>query len=228
MIRQLFKPFAFILFTMALFAGNVSVAQAEPFDNNVKDCLQSPEKCGQQKEQPKKEKQGSQNQQLEAEKTVGVTIWDFVKMIGALIFVLALIYSLLRFVNQKSRSYQQSKLIQHLGGTPLGGNRSIQMVKVGDRILIVGVGENIELLKEINDETELARFVDHYNNQAEQMLQPQDIVTRLMNKRKGKEEGDNEKQDPFKQILAGKLSELKQSRQQAISKMNNREKKQDE
>ncbi|GLY10476.1 flagellar biosynthetic protein FliO [Pseudobacillus badius] len=228
MIRQLFKPFAFILFTMALFAGNVSVAQAEPFDNNVKDCLQSPEKCGQQKEQPKKEKQGSQNQQLEAEKTVGVTIWDFVKMIGALIFVLALIYFLLRFVNQKSRSYQQSKLIQHLGGTPLGGNRSIQMVKVGDRILIVGVGENIELLKEINDETELARFVDHYNNQAEQMLQPQDIVTRLMNKRKGKEEGDNEKQDPFKQILAGKLSELKQSRQQAISKMNNREKKQDE
>ncbi|OCS90251.1 hypothetical protein B1A98_01995 [Bacillus badius] len=213
---------------MALFAGNVSVAQAEPFDNNVKDCLQSPEKCGQQKEQPKKEKQGSQNQQLEAEKTVGVTIWDFVKMIGALIFVLALIYFLLRFVNQKSRSYQQSKLIQHLGGTPLGGNRSIQMVKVGDRILIVGVGENIELLKEINDETELARFVDHYNNQAEQMLQPQDIVTRLMNKRKGKEEGDNEKQDPFKQILAGKLSELKQSRQQAISKMNNREKKQDE
>ncbi|KZR57388.1 flagellar biosynthetic protein FliO [Pseudobacillus badius] len=228
MIRQLFKPFAFILFTMALFAGNVSVAQAEPFDNNVKDCLQSPEKCGQQKEQPKKEKQGSQNQQLEAEKTVGVTIWDFVKMIGALIFVLALIYFLLRFVNQKSRSYQQSKLIQHLGGTPLGGNRSIQMVKVGDRILIVGVGENIELLKEINDETELARFVDHYNNQAEQMLQPQDIVTRLMNKRKGKEERDNEKQDPFKQILAGKLSELKQSRQQAISKMNNREKKQDE
>ncbi|MEK4030183.1 MULTISPECIES: flagellar biosynthetic protein FliO [Bacillaceae] len=228
MIKQLFKPFAFILFSMALFAGNVSVAQAEPFDNNVKDCLESPKKCGQETGKTKEEKQGSQTQQLEAEKTVGVTIWDFLKMIGALIFVLALIYFLLRFINQKSRSYQQTKLIHHLGGTPLGGNRSVQMVKVGDRILILGVGENIELLKEIDDEEELARFIDHYDNQMDQLLQPQDIMTKMIGKWKGKEPSKSEKQDPFKQMFESKLSEMKQSRKQVISKMNNREKSQDE
>ncbi|WP_049661537.1 flagellar biosynthetic protein FliO [Bacillus sp. FJAT-27231] len=228
MIKQLFKPFALILFSMALFAGNVSVAQAEPFDNNVKDCLESPKKCGQETEQPKVEKQGKQNQQIETGTAVGVTIWDFLKMIGALIFVLALIYFILRFVNQKSRSYQQTKLIQHLGGTPLGGNRSIQLVKIGERVLILGVGENIQLLQEIDDEEERSRFVDHYSNQMEQMLQPQDIMTKLISKWKGQETQKSEKQDPFKQVFENKLSEIKQSRKQAISKMNDREKKQDE
>lgn len=228
MIKQLFKPFAFILFSMALFAGNVSVAQAEPFDNNVKDCLKSPEKCGQETGQSKGEKQGSQTQQSEVGKTVGVTIWDFLKMIGALVFVLALIYFLLRFVNQKSRSYQQTKLIHHLGGTPLGGNRSVQMVKVGDRVLILGVGENIQLLKEIDNDEELARFVDHYDQQMEQMLQPQDVITKIMGKWKKKEAQRSGEQDPFKQVFESKLSEMKQSRKQAISKMNNREKNQDE
>ena len=213
---------------MALFAGNVSVAQAEPFDNNVKDCLESPKKCGQETEQLKQEKQGSQNQQTEADKAVGVTIWDFFKMIGALLFVLVLIYFLLRFVNQKSRSYQQTKLIQHLGGTPLGGNRSIQMVKVGDRVLILGVGENIQLLKEIDDNEERSRFVDYYSNQIDQMLQPQDIITKVISKWKSQETQKRESQDPFKQVFESKLNEVKKSRKQVISKMNDREKKQDE
>ncbi|KAB7708062.1 flagellar biosynthesis protein FliZ [Bacillus aerolatus] len=227
MIKQLFKPFAFILFSMALFAGNISVAQAEPFDNNVKDCLESPEKCGQETGQ-KEDEPGGQSQQIEKERAVGVTFWDFLKMIGALAFVLALIYFLLRFVNQKSRSYQQTKLIQHLGGSPLGGNRSIQMVKVGDRILILGVGEDIQLIKEIDDEQELTRFIDHYSEQMDQMLQPQDVITKLISKWKSKETPTDGKQDEFKKMFESKLSEMKRSRNQTISKMSSKEKKHDE
>lgn len=228
MIKQLFKPFAFILFTMALFASNVSVAQAEPFDNSVKTCVESPEKCGQEPEEPKKMERGSQNQPTQAEEAVGVTVWDFVKMVGALLFVLALIYFLLRFVNQKSRSYQQTKLIQHLGGTPLGGNRSIQLVKAGGRVLILGVGENIQLIKEIDDEEELSQFIAHYSSQDDQALRHQDVITQFISKWKNKEVTKDRKQPPFKHLFEKQLSEMKQSRKQVISKMSSKEKKNDE
>ncbi|MFK2825007.1 flagellar biosynthetic protein FliO [Bacillus sp. B190/17] len=228
MIKQLFKPFAFILFSMALFAGNFSVAQAEPFNNNVKDCLESPDQCGQETGKTKKEEPDGQSQQRTEERAVGVTIWDFIKMIGALAFVLALIYFLLRFVNQKSRSYQQSKMIQHLGGSPLGGNRSLQIVKVGDRVLVLGVGENIQLIKEIDDEQELTRFIEHYSHQMDQMLQPQDVITKLISKWKSKETQNVEKQDQFKQMFERQLGEIKQSRKQMISKMSSEEKKRNE
>ena len=58
-----------------------------------------------------------------------------------------------------------------MGGTGLGGNRSIQLVKVGDRILIVGVGEDIQLLTEIKDEAERNQLLDEYNQKIEQMIQ---------------------------------------------------------
>ena len=66
-------------------------------------------------------------------------------MIGALIFVIAILYFLLKFVNKKNQSYQQNRIVQHLGGTSLGANRSVQIVKAGKQILILGVGEDVKL-----------------------------------------------------------------------------------
>ncbi|MFK4998000.1 hypothetical protein ACI2OX_13070 [Bacillus sp. N9] len=48
------------------------------------------------------------------------------KMIGSLLFVIALLYLLLKFVNKKSAAFQQNKIVQNMGGTSLGGNRSIK------------------------------------------------------------------------------------------------------
>ncbi|MGM7635830.1 flagellar biosynthetic protein FliO [Bacillus sp. Hm123] len=225
MIKQVKKSIVFILFSMALFTGNYSVAWAEPFNNNVKDCINNPEKCQpdvDEKEQ-KPSSKGNENDQK-----VGLSIGEFIKMIGALVFVVALIYLLLRFVNQKSRSYQKTKLIQHIGGTPLGGNRSVQIVKVGDRLLVLGVGEDIQLLKEISDQEEYERFLQQYSDQVDQMLQPQDIVSNVMKKWKPDRTNADEDQEKFKQVFEDKLSHMKLSREKAIRKMNSKENGQDE
>ena len=59
--------------------------------------------------------------------------------------------------------------MENLGGNALGANRSVQVIKVGNRLLIVGVGENIQLLKEIEDGQEYEQIISEYNNQINQM-----------------------------------------------------------
>lgn len=114
-------------------------------------------------------------------RSLGVTIWDFVKMIFATIFVVFLIYFILRFINKRNHGYKNSQIIENIGGTALGANRSIQLIKVGKRLLIVGVGDSIQLIKEIEDEQEYKEILEEYNRKLDQLVQPSDIVTKVKN-----------------------------------------------
>lgn len=87
-----------------------------------------------------------------------ISFVEFIKMIFAFLFVLLLIYLLMRFLKSKNRLFQGSSYIELLGGTSLGQNRSIQLVKVGDRVFVLGVGDSIQLLKEIDEEEEIERI----------------------------------------------------------------------
>ena len=89
-------------------------------------------------------------------------------MIFATVFVVGLLYFVLKFVNKKGRLFKRTQLIENLGGTTLGANRSVQLIKVGNRLFIVGVGENIQLLKEIEEEQEYEQIISEYNNQINQ------------------------------------------------------------
>ena len=113
---------------------------------------------------------------------VGLSIWDFLRMIFVMIFVVALLYFVLRFIGKKTKSYQKANFIENLGGTNLGGNRSVQLVKVGERVLIVGVGEDIQLLTEIEDEAERKQLLEEYNQKIEQMIQPSDLFPNVKDK----------------------------------------------
>ena len=46
----------------------------------------------------------------------------------------------------------------------------IQLVKVGERLLIVGVGENIQLLTEIEKGQEFDQIIMNYNQKLDEML----------------------------------------------------------
>ncbi|WP_243386871.1 flagellar biosynthetic protein FliO [Bacillus kexueae] len=87
-----------------------------------------------------------------------ISFVEFIKMIFAFLFVLLLIYLLMRFLKSKNRLFQGSSYIELLGGTSLGQNRSIQLVKVGDRVFVLGVGDSIQLLKEIDEDEEIERI----------------------------------------------------------------------
>lgn len=92
-------------------------------------------------------------------------LWlNFVKMIGALAVVLGLLFWLLKFINKKTSRYQSTRSIQSIGGIGLGQNKSIQVVKVGDKMLVVGVGDTISLLQEIEDKEEQERITAREQN----------------------------------------------------------------
>ncbi|MBE3569947.1 MAG: flagellar biosynthetic protein FliO [Bacillales bacterium] len=221
-IERAKKCLIILIFLFLFGVGQTAVNAAETLNGNVKDCIEHPDKC---------QDSGSSIKKSNAPNDVtGVNVWDYIKMLFALLFVIVLIYFLIKFINKKSQSFQDSKLIQHLGGSPLGGNRSIQLVKVGERIFILGVGENIELLKEINDQEEYKKLLQFYNQQKDQLLDTKDIFSVALQKWQERKQkaGGKDVSVPFKSMLEKQLNEIKTSREQAIQQLETKEKKSDE
>lgn len=196
-----------MLFTAILGAGNLT-ALAEV--NNVKDCIEHPEKCN-----------GQQTNEVDGSESglaTSVTFVDYLKMIVALIFVVALIYFLLKFINQKGRSFQQTKLINHLGGAPLGGNRSVQIVKVGNQVLVLGVGEDIQLLKEVKDESEKAEILSYYEES--HFPDAKSTVSSWLTKVKGTPQSTTG--SSFQSQLKSHLEEMNKGRKKMLQELKNK------
>ncbi|MGE7760651.1 flagellar biosynthetic protein FliO [Peribacillus sp. NPDC097895] len=166
------------LMIAVLFSGAIQ-AHAEDLDKTVKEVYEQPN--GQKVDNEKSIDSLSNNQASNPDK-VGITVWEFLRMILATIFVVALLYIILKFINKKSKSYQKANSVENLGGTSLGANRSVQLVKIGGRILVIGVGENIQLLKEIDDPLEYEQLLKDYNDKLDQMIQPGEFAAKLKNK----------------------------------------------
>jgi flagellar protein FliO/FliZ len=108
-----------------------------------------------------------------------ITAFDFIKIFVALAFVLFLIYFLLKFVTKRNRMFQKDQSIVNIGGTSLGQSKSIQMVKIGDRVLVVGVGESISLLKEIDDEEERKKLIEDFERKQDQVIETRHFIQML-------------------------------------------------
>ncbi|MDW2884904.1 flagellar biosynthetic protein FliO [Exiguobacterium artemiae] len=89
-------------------------------------------------------------QQVDGSSTV-VTVVKIVVTLAVLIggFLLAV-----RFINERTKGVRQSSRLSHLGGVPLGKDRSVQLVRVHGKIYVVGVGQNVELLDTIEEDDE--------------------------------------------------------------------------
>ncbi|MCD8501525.1 MAG: flagellar biosynthetic protein FliO [Bacillaceae bacterium] len=114
---------------------------------------------------------GNNNLFIEEEIGLGAKDENYVltlfKMLLALAVVIAIIVFLLRFIGKKSQSYHSSRTLQNIGGVPLGANKSVQLIKVGSHVLVVGVGDSIQLLKEIRDESEVKQIIEQQTLQTD-------------------------------------------------------------
>lgn len=111
---------------------------------------------------------GEPDEADEVQVSFGESPWiSFLKMIGALLVVIALLFGLLKFVNKRARSFQESKALSLVSGVSLGGNRSVQMVKVGNKLLVVGVGEQVQLLHTIEDQDEIEAILKKQDVESE-------------------------------------------------------------
>lgn len=172
-----------LLILLVLFCGQQGIqVQAENIEKSVKDGYSEIE------ETPKKTDAIDEEKSIKVSDesgNIGITFMDIVRTIAALVFVIVLLYLLLQFVNKKSKAYQKANTVENLGGTSLGSNRSVQIIKVGQRILVVGVGENIQLLKEIDDKEEYEQILNDHNQKIDQLIRPADILSKWRDKIKG-------------------------------------------
>ena len=119
--------------------------------------------------------------------------------------------------------FKSTQLIENLGGTTLGANRSVQLIKVGNRLLLVGVGENIQLLKEIENEQPCEQIILEYNNQINQVGSPNDIISKILKRVQGKENQKDEQKPPFQTLLKKQLDDLSKERKKAFERFGEKE-----
>ncbi|MDM5297944.1 flagella biosynthesis regulatory protein FliZ [Bacillus pumilus] len=163
------------------------------------------------------QKKNTDNQTNPAEEvpSSSVSIMDFVKMIGALLFVILLIYGLVRFVGKQNRLLKPFRYVENIGGTTVGQNRSVQLIKVGKRVLVVGVADSIQLLKEIDDEQECEEIVKQYEEAMESKTDLPKIVQKFTTQVKKQ---DQPVTSSFSANLKAQLAELKKTQSEVRKK----------
>ncbi len=92
-----------------------------------------------------------------AEPGVLQVIWGLLKIFIGLILVVGLTYYFMRLVNQRLPGGQGRGYVRLLGHVYLGGRRGVSLLKVGRRILVLGVTDHhVSLLETVTDPVEVA------------------------------------------------------------------------
>lgn len=161
---------------------------------------------------------------------VGLSWWDYVKTIFALLFVVGLLFALLKFINRKNRMFDQHRLMKNIGGLSLGQHKSIQLVVIGESYYLIGVGDEVRLLKEITDPDEIQNLESYFD--ADELQTPPGIVNKLLTMLPNKKgtasnDGDDQSSD-FGKIFTSRLDELKAERKKHLNRLEEKESRNDE
>jgi flagellar protein FliO/FliZ len=201
-----------LIIAAAAQTGFPAFAQQSP---TVKECLQRPSLCDQPANSPK-----SKAAPAEQAQPSPFSVWDIVRLIGATLLVIALIYGLLKFLYRRGQLLPGKKgVIEHLGGTSVGANRSVQLIKVGNRILVIGVGESIQLLCEIAEEDEMKEILALHNERLEHMLEPGKWGARLRDYLADKRKQSNQPRAAFHTMLLREMQELSVKRNELLKQL---------
>ena len=200
------RKFVIAALLISVLAGSNQIVYAESGSASVKECLEKTEKCSENESTDSKEK-------TELQGTPTLSAGDIMKMIFAFLLVIGLLFALLKFVNKKGRLLQKNKIVQNLGGTNVGSSKSVQVVKVGDQLLIIGVGENVQLLSEITGQQQ--------KNESEYKVVLPSFLEKLTSKKEEKSSHS------FQQLFQREMNEMKIKRQNVLKELE-RNKKNDE
>ncbi|MFY3793394.1 flagellar biosynthetic protein FliO [Ureibacillus sp. MALMAid1270] len=155
----------------------------------------------------------------------GLNLWDYMKMLFALLFVLGLLMFVLKFINKRSLNYQQNSLVRNIGGVSLGAQKSVQLIQIGKSIYVVGVGEDVQLIKEIDSPEDVEQIINNFNEkQSFTSTTPYiaELVKKVTSKLKNSEVTEQQ-QKSFGEIFNHKLADIKKNRQNELEKWKEKE-----
>ena len=211
------RKFVIAALLISVLAGSNQIVYAESGSASVKECLEKTEKCSESESTDSKEKTALQG-------TPTLSAGDIMKMIFAFLLVIGLLFALLKFVNKKGRLLQKNKIVQNLGGTNVGSSKSVQVVKVGNQLFIIGVGENVQLLSEITGQEKqqlLTQYEEQQKNESEYKVVLPSFLEKLTSKKEEKSSHS------FQQLFQREMNEMKIKRQNVLKELE-RNKKNDE
>lgn len=162
----------------------------------------------------------------------GSSTWDTFTMLLQVILYLAIIIGLfaliIRFVSKRNRISGFGHSVRSLGGVPLGQNKSIQIVEIGDALYVVGVGDNVQLLDKIDDAEEVAnvsKLLQSRKDSVDMLSTFGSWLKRSVNRKEAEEEAEDITHS-FQQVFQDKLQQVS-SRRQKVEHLMSSEKQKD-
>ena len=207
-----------ILVFMIIFSLFPSVTHASPTvfecteNPSLEGCTDNPAGDSTESESPAGE---GTTDASEPEPSLAGTI---VKLIFVLLLVLGMIYGLLKFFNQKNKLFSRNRTMENLGGMNLAPNKSIQAVRVGEQVFILGVGDTVQMVTEVTDEKTKTSLVNREDNQQKQSMAP-DWMNKL---KRSKADTSQSSTIQFQQLFENQLNDMKEKSKEARQKQEDR------
>ncbi|WP_462410740.1 flagellar biosynthetic protein FliO [Neobacillus sp. Marseille-QA0830] len=112
-------------------------------------------------EQFEKTPSAGQKETVQSPETTDTSIVPYAaKFIGSFLLIIALLFVLLKYLSGKKGIYAKRGPFHALGGHALGKNRSVQMILIGETLYILGVGEDVQLIRAIPPGEEQSRLLE--------------------------------------------------------------------
>ncbi|MCH7320946.1 flagellar biosynthetic protein FliO [Solibacillus sp. MA9] len=189
--------------------------------NVYDDCNENPELCSD--ENISKDNSTDAETESTESASVSVGVWDYIKIVLALAFVIGLLLVIIKFLNKRNLAYQQNTIIKNIGGLSIGQQKSVQLLHIGKRIYVVGVGEDIQLIKEIESAEEVEQLL-YQIEQGQKMVITQPYITELFKKFSKKDQPKDISNSPkFNDMFSEKLDEIKQQRSDELERWKEQE-----
>ncbi|ATP42363.1 flagellar biogenesis protein [Solibacillus sp. R5-41] len=180
------------------------------------DCMENPEIC---------QEDTTSDDETEASdsSSVGMGFWEYIKILIALVFVLGLLLFVLKFLNKRNLSYQQNSVIRNIGGMSVGPQKSVQIVQISNQIYVLGVGEDIQLIKEISAPEDVERLLTQFEDkQLNASATP--YIAELFNKFSKKNKPTNVTESPkFNEMFNERIDKIKQERSEELERWKEQE-----
>ena len=144
-----------------------------------------------------------------------VSFWGLViRFLLALALVVVLIYVLLKLMNKFTSKQGQLNNLENLGGVSVGMNKSVQLVKVGTKVYLLGVGDTVELLTEITDQAFIDQLMSNSQVPGTDLFSK---VTQSFQQKQSKSEDNSSQNEPrndsFSTLFKGELEQMKQKQE---------------
>lgn len=182
---------------------------------NVMDCLKENAEC-EDTDTPSNELNKDKSELTSPDESKSDSLlFTIVKTFFALLLILALIYLLIKFLSKRNKLFHQIKALENIGGISVGQNKSIQIVRIGSKIYMVGVGENVEMLEEITDD-EVKNELLHRDENDTNDFSPSNLLPSFLQGKKDGNSSSNETKSNFKHHFSNELEKLKQNRKNIL------------